>query len=219
MAIKGTVTAKCSGKGCLEEDVEVWSFVRGDTDPDLRERLIAGDLNLITCETCGALYFPEATVVYYDPGIEMLAFIFPESYKKEEARWRKKMLEDYGQMKTVLGDKKGVEYEPVLFFGMDAAASALNSEENLEDEVHIAKILAPGLDLDIFSVDRAYARKEGLPRMLPHMKKKSAQGGERESVLAALMILLKENGKLSGYRRWVSRLSNRGELPTEAGLR
>jgi hypothetical protein len=112
-----------------------------------------------------------------------------------------------------------VEYEPVLFFGMDAAVSALNSEENLEDEVNIAKILAPGLGLDIFSVDRAYARKESLPRMLPRMKKKSAQGGERESVLAALMILLKENGKLSGYRRWVSRLSKSGELPPEAGLR
>ncbi len=214
MAIKGTIKAKCPA-GCEPVEAEVWSFVRGDVDVELRESLLAGDLNLLVCEDCGEVFMPEASVVYFDPDAELLAFIFPESYRKEEPRWRKKMLADYEQMKGVIGGGKPPS-EPIIYFGIKEAARGMRAEEKLEDEVRVAAVLCPELDLWVYPVDRSYARSRDLPRVLPCSPAPEGKDNTREDALKGLMVLLKTNDRLAGFRRWLSHLGESEGLPPRA---
>src|SRR5262245_21543253 len=118
MSFLGKVQARCP-KGCEPWDAEIWSFVNGGKDEPLRETLLAGDLNLVVCPECSTMFYPEATVIYYDAPAEILAFVLPEAYKSEEPRWRAKMEEDYSQMKKILGDDGAASLEPKIYFGMD----------------------------------------------------------------------------------------------------
>lgn len=211
MAIRGTVIAKCPA-GCEPFEVEIWSFVRGDVDSDLRESLLAGDLNLLVCEDCGEVFMPETSMVYFDPKTELLAFIFPEWYRKEEARWRKKMRADYEEMKGVIGGTHPPS-EPVIFFGMEEASRSMQKEEELEDQVRIAAILAPQQGLEVYPVDRAYARSRGLPHLLPCSPAPKGKDNTREDALKGLLILLKANDKLEGFRRWLSLLGGSEGMP------
>lgn len=210
MALKGAIVAECP-KGCGPTEAEMWSYIRGDVDTALREALIAGDLNIVKCIECGQLFSPDATVVYYDPGEEFLAFIFPESYRKEEARWREKMHEDYKQMKGVLEEGAGAPSEPMLLFGLEEASKHLGQDQDLEDEVGVAEFLCPDLGLSIYPVARAYARERNLPRIIPSTVKGAK--ATREDLLSALMILLKANDRLEGFRRWLAVLGEEEGLP------
>ncbi len=214
MAIKGTVKAKCPA-GCEPVEAEVWSFVRGDVDFALRESLLAGDLNLLTCEDCGKVFIPEASVVYFDPNAELLVFIFPESYREEEARWRKKMQTDYEQMKGVIGGGNPPG-DPILYFGMEEASRGMRAEEDLEDEVRVAAVLCSELDLSVYPVDRAYSRSRDLPRILPCSPAPGDRDLSREDALKGLMVLLKSNERLKGFRRWLSHLGESEGLPPRA---
>ena len=82
MALRGMIEAKCP-KNCTPFETEAWSFIRGDKDETLREGILAGELNLLVCEECRSVFYPEAAVVYCDPVAELLVFSFPESYKAE----------------------------------------------------------------------------------------------------------------------------------------
>ena len=151
MSFRGKVRARCPN-GCEPRDVEIWSFIDGGRDGPLRESLLAGDLNLVSCEECGGVFCPEATVVYYDAAAKLLAFVFPESYRSEETRWRKKMDEDYAQMQKIITGGGPAALEPRIFFGIDPLRQQLQVEEDLEAEVEIAELLSRDLKLTLYSV-------------------------------------------------------------------
>lgn len=207
MSFLGKVQARCPN-GCEPQHVEIWSFVDAGRDPALRETLIGGDLNLIRCESCGTIFYPEATVVYYDAEAKILAFVFPESHRSEEARWRKKMEEDYEQMRKILPEAKGVAVAPQIYFGIDSLRQQLQGEESLQDEVDVAAVISHELKLALYPVSRSFARSHNLPWLLP------CQGpATLASAANGLRILLEANDRLEGYRRWQKALAAMQALP------
>jgi hypothetical protein len=206
MSFMGKVQARCPG-GCEPRDVEIWSFVNGGKDPELRDSLMAGDLNLISCEQCGNVYFPDAAVVYYDAPAELLAFVFPESYRTEEARWRKKMEEDYAQMQSALPERP-VTLEPKIYFGMEALSNELHLDDAMADEVEIVQVLAQELKMAVYHVDRSFARSRNLPWLLPFPGQASPT-----SLKEGLGMLLGKNDRLESYRRWQPVLGANSSLP------
>ena len=82
MSFTGQIEAQCPA--CSESgDYEIWSFVRGDIDGTLRERIKGGELNVLACPDCGRLFYPETSWVYADPPKDLLAFTFPEPYEAD----------------------------------------------------------------------------------------------------------------------------------------
>jgi hypothetical protein len=207
MSFLGKVQARCPN-GCSPRDVEIWSFVDGGRDGPLRESLLAGDLNLVSCAECGAVFCPEATVIYYDAAAKMLAFVFPESYRSEETLWRKKMQEDYAQMKSILGGKSPAVLEPQIYFGIDPLRRQLQVEEDLGAEVEIAEVLGREMKLVFYPVDRTFARSQNLPWNLP-----CSGPASLASAAAGLKSLLKANNRLEGYRRWQKALASLRAMP------
>ncbi|MDE2291449.1 MAG: hypothetical protein KGL53_05145, partial [Elusimicrobia bacterium] len=166
MSFLGRVEGRCP-QGCEPAEFEVWTFVRGDRDEDLRLALLAGELNLVICQGCGRPFFPDATLVYVDPPAGVVAFVFPEGYRADEERWRGKMHEDFASMREALGPELPLVDEPAVYFGYDEARGALQADDDREDEARVAEFLLPGLGLKAYAVDAAFARRRGLPRFVP----------------------------------------------------
>lgn len=209
MSFTGKIDGKCPGCG-EDNEFEVWSFVRGDQDATLRDRLKSGELNVLECPNCGRLFAPETPWVYADPGQDLVAFVFPESFASEEGRWRAKMREDFEQMRPVTG-KMGLTEEPILFFGAAGLAELIQGLEDLEDESAVAGYVVKDLGLTLRAVRPAFARARNLPKELPVGS--GAEGRGRAGLLKALKKLLSANDRLAGYRRWVEYLEGPGEDP------
>lgn len=209
MSFTGTIEAKCPG--CSEtEEFEIWSFVRGDLDETLRERVKGGELNVLECAHCGRLFYPEASWVYADAVRELVAFVFPESYEAQADVWRRKMKEDYERMRPV-AVKLGLLEEPVVLFGPYRLAEILQRSDDLEDEAEVGRYFFEKLGLRSRLVRAAFAREHDFPRRLPYAP--SAGQYTREGAVAGLKKLIEANDRLEGYRRWLEYLEGDGPQP------
>jgi hypothetical protein len=213
MSFTGRIDAKCPGCG-EENSFEIWSFVRGDQDETLKDRLKGGELNVLECPNCGRLFYPETSWIYADPRQALIAFVFPESFAPEEERWREKMHEDFERMKPV-AEKIGIHEEPLIFFGAEPLARLIHSLEDLEDESMVAGWFCKELGLSTRTVEAGFARQRRLPRELPFAEK--GRGFTTEGALAGLKQLVERNDRLEGYRRWIEYFEAAGgEPPWEA---
>ncbi|MBI3298785.1 MAG: hypothetical protein HYZ75_11510 [Elusimicrobia bacterium] len=207
MSFLGRVPGSCPN-GCEAGEYEVWSFVRGDKDDNLRLALLTGELNLVICDNCRQPFFPDSCLVYVDKRAAMTAFVFPESYRVEEAKWRSKMAEDFKAMKETLGSDMTLGAEPELYFGYEALRQALQGDDDREDEAAVGEWLLKGLKLVPFYVDPAYARSKGLPRYVPLAGPKWSA----EAARAGVDALLKANDRLVSFEGW-RKLIDAGEKP------
>lgn len=201
MSFKGEIEARCP-KGCEPFTTEVWSFIRGDESPELRDAILWRECNLILCENCSAAFFPETSYIYYEPAAELVAFVFPESYREKADYWRGKMHEDFVTMKKTLGGALSLVAEPDIFFGPIELGDLLEKEDFRGEESEVMEAVAAGLGLSLYRVARSHSRREGVPRSLP-FKGKTAT---RDSVIAGLEALLAENDRLAEYRAYLAAL-------------
>ena len=65
MTISGTASVPCPVCGA-EQDVALVQSINARTNPELKQRLLAGELNVLAC-TCGARTHLAATLLYHDP--------------------------------------------------------------------------------------------------------------------------------------------------------
>ena len=199
MSFQGDVEARCAA--CSEVfEAPVWSFVHGGTDVSLRDQIKARELNLLLCAHCNEAFMPEVSWIYYEPDAELLAFVFPESWAKEEAKWREKMKADFAQMKGTLGDKLPVDYEPEVFFGQDGLAALLEREDWRVDERDVMLEWAKELGLSVYRASPRWARAQGAPSEFPHAGKAS-----RETLIAGMKTLLKANDRLTAWSDFLAK--------------
>lgn len=199
MSFKATVDAKCPND-CESVETEVWSFVRGDKDENLRDRILVGELNMVLCEECHTHFSPDATLVYLDARVELLAFAFPKSYEKNADKWRSKMKEDYAQMREAFDEDLPNNLEPMCLFGLDALKELLIEEDSLEDEVLVAEHYCSELSLPVVKIGRGFARQRHLPRIVPVKGKNEFS---RDQAKLGVTALLKANDKLVAFKRWL----------------
>jgi hypothetical protein len=78
MPIIGRVTMRCPACGAEQEAVLVQS-INTRTDPAAKQRLLAGELNVHTCVTCGKRIPLAATLVFHDPDADYYAQVVPDA--------------------------------------------------------------------------------------------------------------------------------------------
>lgn len=197
MSFEGVVEARCPA-GCAPFEALAWTVVHGDRDPELKEILLGGEFNLLSCPACDRVFYFEHTVVYMDLGRELLAFIYPEAYRKQKSRWQAHAKEDFARYNLELSASGGRGIvEPALFFGLATFQAALREEEGLFEETAVAEALARERGLEVFAVSPGWARRKAMPDRLP-----LARGGTlRERVTAGVKALLEANDRLVRYAR------------------
>lgn len=208
MSFKGRIEARCPD-GCEPFGTEVWSFVNGSQSEDLRQAVLFRELNLLLCPHCERPFFPEATYVYYEPDLELLAFVMPESYREKEGYWRGKMHEDFLSYREVLKDLP-VNLEPEVFFGSDGLADLLEKEDYGREEREVMEAVAAELGLSVYRVSPHHARLESIPDALPY----AGASPTRDSVIAGLERLLAANDRLTAYDDFLKHFkAAKSELP------
>lgn len=193
MSFKGEIEAKCPA-GCEPFTAEVWSFVNGQTSDDLRLSVMFRELNMVLCPQCHKPFYADAPYVYFDPRLEILAFVFPESYKENERFWRDKMAEDFSVFRANLKDLP-LDIEPELFFGTEGLAILLEGEEYRGEEREVMEFIAKDLGLSLYEVSPLYARRQGVPATLPY----AGPSATRQSVLSGLEKIVETNDRLTAY--------------------
>ncbi|HEU0030724.1 MAG TPA: CpXC domain-containing protein [Kofleriaceae bacterium] len=73
--IKGTARVRCPGCG-TEQDVALVQSINTRTDRDAKQRLVAGELNILAC-ACGKRTQLVATLVFHDPDADFYAQVVP----------------------------------------------------------------------------------------------------------------------------------------------
>lgn len=215
MSLKGKISARCP-KGCDEFETEVWSLIRGDADDALRQTVIAGELNLLLCPSCGSPFFAAEPVVYLDARAELLAFVLPESYRERADYWEEKMRADYDVLKGAFGEDVRLEAEPQIFFGFEPLVSLLEDDDFRGEEGEVMECFARELGLGLYRVSPGYARSRRIPPSLPYAGRRRSPG--RADIVAGLEKIMASGGSLPLYKAYLKALKKdlRAQVPPAA---
>ena len=214
MSFKGAVEAKCP-KGCEPFDAEIWSFIRGDKSPELRLFVLFRECNLIMCPECETAFFPLEPYIYFDPTAELLAFVFPESYREKKEFWLQKMHDDFVILKQTIGEGISLVIEPQIFFGQEELALVLEKDDYCGEEREVMEAIASDLGLVLYRVSPSFARQNEIPGALPYVP---APGGAvgKEGVIRGLEKVIAVNDRLTSfdaYLRWLKSSPDAGLPP------
>lgn len=85
MVIRGTITVTCPACG-TRSDAELVQSINTRTNPELKQKLLAGELNVLAC-TCGHRTQLSANVLFHDPNADYFCHVVPggESAMQEAA--------------------------------------------------------------------------------------------------------------------------------------
>ena len=201
MSFQGNVEASCPS--CTDSfDAPVWSFVHGGTDVALRDQIKARECNLLLCPQCGAAFMPEVSWIYYEPDAEILAFVFPEAWRAEEAAWREKMKADFATMRATLSKSLPADLEPAVYFGQDDLGDFLEKEDWRVDERDVMEEYAKELGLSVYKASPVWARANAAPSEYPYAGKGAPT---RQALIAGMKTLLAANDRLTAWSDFLAK--------------
>jgi len=194
---------------CLHPNtVEVWAAVNVKEDPELKDLLIGGEMNMSECAACHRIFYAENFVLYHDPDQELMGFVYPLSYRLEEQRWRQKTLDDFQKTQGLAEPKDRLPYLPVTFFGLDELVSLVEHETEMSIQSEILETLAQQHGLGVRRLRPFVARSQKLPVVLP-----VADGPTepKRALMEGILSLRKLNDRLSVYNEVYDRLAGHPE--------
>lgn len=185
--------------------VDVWSVVNVKEDPELKDLLLGGELNMGECSSCKKIFYAESFLLYHDPDSELLAFVYPFEDRNDRATFEQKTRTDFETLKSGSADPTVFSYDPETFFGLDELVRLLEEEEEQAIQSDIVAAMAPALNLPIVTVAPWIARKFKIPRVVPGIQ--SLQSYRRDLLLSGLKSIESANPRLSVYVEWGKRVA------------
>jgi hypothetical protein len=204
MTILNLDKIKCS-KGHLFE-AKLLSAVSVSDNPELKEALVAGEVNLVSCPKCGEVFYAECFILYHDSKNELIAFVYPLSFQEQAVQCKAKMKKEFELALANFEGKQKIKYDPLLLFGIEDLVLLLRTEQDIEDEESILKYLASKLSLNTIKIAPNLARKLGIPKILPMPKGEKKL--EFKSLISSLQILIRHNPNLLHYVELFEKISN-----------
>ncbi len=55
----------------------IWTAIHAAADPELKQLLLGGELNILFCPKCSHTFFYEHFLLYQDPRIKLVAYVYP----------------------------------------------------------------------------------------------------------------------------------------------
>ena len=204
-SIKNQGSAKCPNK-CEDFEVDYWSLIRADQDPDLKTAALGGELNLVQCPECGTFFHHDGDLIYFDAPAELLVFVFSQKDHQKEPELVKRMQEDYKTIKNTLLKQLHMDYPPVSVFGLEALKTLLQEEELIAFESEAVAASSAAQGFGVVRLKPSYAREHHFPYYVP------APTGENNAnsyaVVASKVLQAGLNSKL--LRNFVDHLSQEG---------
>ncbi|MBR4355419.1 MAG: hypothetical protein IKP96_02440 [Elusimicrobiaceae bacterium] len=165
-SIKNEAVVSCPNH-CEEFEVEYWSLISADQDPDLKTAALGGELNLVQCPVCGAFFHHDGDFIYFDAPAELLVFVFAEKNRSNEVELRQRMQRDYETIKNTLEQQLHMDYPPVCVFGLEALKELLREEEKYSFESEAVAASAAAAGFHVVRLKPSYARANHFPYYVP----------------------------------------------------
>lgn len=202
MSILSNCEIKC---GCGETfEAELWKAVNVFDDPDLKDVILSGRFNTVQCPKCNTIFYHEHFFMYQDLQNELIAYVYPKENQYMAKEFRTKMLSEFKELIAGIEEFKKIDFEPILYFGIEDLISTLNHEDNIKDETDIVSIISKMLDFDIIDIKPSKARNLCIVNKIP--KNKKSTGNIKLDIVLGLEKLLEYNPNLTEYKNLLTRI-------------
>jgi hypothetical protein len=165
MTISNLEEIECPNRHVFE--TELLSAISVSDNPELKNLLIDGEINLVSCPECGKVFYAECFILYHDSRNELIAFVYPLGFQNQAVQCKRKMRKKFELVLENFEEKQKINYEPLMLFGIEDLVSLLRSEQDIEDEEAVLKCLASKLLLDTVDIAPSLARKLKIPKVFP----------------------------------------------------
>jgi len=187
---------------CAEEYKGIiWTAIHASEDPVLKDILFGGELNILVCPKCARPAYQDHSVLYQDPGIELIAYIYPPSQSAEEAFLRKTTLASFHEAQNIYDPKDRKDYEPILVFGLATFVEMMEAEELREEQSQVAEAICKANHIPYFVLRPSEARRLTTARVCPGIK------GDETSIVKGIRDLLAINPALNFYSKLAESLA------------
>ena len=169
----------------------VWTAVHAQQDPELKDLLLGGELNILFCPKCSHVAYQDHFVLYQDPLAELIAYIYPPAQERDAEFLQKTMMVNFAEAQMVYEPKDRKDYDPILVFGLDAFVRMMEREDRRAEQSQIAEALCAEHQIPYVKLRPSRARALRMMRVLPCIP--SSKAPARGEVLAGLDQLLEKN--------------------------
>ncbi len=123
----------------------VWTSVNAKEDPELKDMLLGGEINILFCPECSHTFFYEHFLLYIDPRLNLAAYVYPPHEESERNDLELMMKRSFREAQEAFDPKDRLTCEPLLMFGLDELQVKIREEDQrfLTDEVAQAKKSIP----------------------------------------------------------------------------
>ena len=156
MSILSNCEIKCN---CGETfEAEVWKAVNVFDDPDLKDVILSGRFNTVECPHCKKVFYHEHFFMYQDLQNELIAYVYPKKEQDFANDLRQRMLSDFSALTKEIEEFAKIDFEPIIYFGIEDLIDTIKNEENSKDEIDILNFIAHRIDLDLIKIKTSKAR-------------------------------------------------------------
>jgi len=132
MSTRSKIDVTCECGEAFKADV--WQSVNVTASPELRDEILNGQMNVVTCPGCGRRFHVEIPFLYHDLEKREWIWVYPLSYEKNGFEVYQKVHEMWEDLKRSMPPKVRErfekEYKVTVLFGMDALVYYLRSQAN-----------------------------------------------------------------------------------------
>ena len=161
-SVKLTETIVCP-HGCEEFEADRWSLINVTRDPDLKDAVLGGELNLFCCPQCHTFFHSETDLIYMDEEAKLLVFVFQDKDRKKQQEMLQKMQQDYLVLKDTLFKPLNLDFGPMCVFGLEELKGVVSQEEQRTDESQAIAAAAAALGMKVARLDPQWARENNFP--------------------------------------------------------
>lgn len=175
----------------------IWTAIHAGQDPELKDLMLGGELNLVMCPECAHVAYQDHFVLYQDPSAEIIAYIYPEIQAGQAEDLRQRMMEGFQEAKMFYENERPITYEPILVFGLESFIEMMRAEDDRAEQSQIAEIICGENNIPMIRLTPNQARALTTVRVLPTTGE--TKNATREEVLKGIKRLLEINPELSLY--------------------
>jgi hypothetical protein len=190
---------------------EVWASINVREDPELKDLLLGGEINIVECPACKEAVHVDTFVLYHDPDDEIIAFVFPEDETLTGDLLNEKMNADFDTTQATLPEQDRLSYRPLAFKGLNELVAFVEREDEIALQGEVLLAISSERRLPVRKLRPSVARERNLPRVVPILEEKGKS--ERDALISGLRRLRELNDRLTVYNDALERLTRQPDVP------
>ncbi len=165
-SLKFSETLTCPN-GCEAFEADRWSFINVTQNPELKDAVLGGELNLFCCPQCSTFFHVDTDLIYLDEENGLLIFVFSDKNRRSRKALLEKMKKDYELLKDNLLKRLKLDVGPFCVFGLEELKDAVQKEQRRADESEAVAASAAALGLKVARLHPQWAREHDTPLYIP----------------------------------------------------